>query len=72
MIGNYCRKYRTDKNITLSELTKGRQVKTLSAFEMGRSSNIKHLELYIKLSIELNDENNFMNGLTNIIKDVKC
>jgi len=30
---------------------------------MGRSSNVKHLESYIKLSVKLGDEKNFINGL---------
>lgn len=67
MIGSYCRKYRMSKGITLSQLTNGGKIKTLSAFEMGRSSNIHHLELYIKLSHEYNDEKNFMDGLLNNI-----
>lgn len=69
MIGEYCRKYRLSKGATLIELTKGGQIKTLSAFEMGRSSNIKHLIPYIELSISLDDKENFMNGLTNAIRN---
>ena len=63
MIGEYCRKYRINKGATLKELTEGGQIKTLSAFEMGRSSNIEHLKLYVKLSIDKNDMFNFMTGL---------
>lgn len=63
MIGNYCREYRLTHGITLKELTGEHRVKTLSAFEMGRSSNMEHLKLYVKLSVVKNDTNNFMIGL---------
>lgn len=63
MIGKYCREYRIKHGIKLRELTGDKQVKTLSAFEMGRSSNIEHLKLYVKLSIDKNDMFNFMTGL---------
>ncbi|MGC7986047.1 hypothetical protein ACP3XM_24705, partial [Salmonella enterica] len=69
MISDYCRKYRISKGATLIELTKGSQIKTLSAFEMGRSSNIKHLIPYIELSISLDDKDNFMDGLANSIRN---
>lgn len=68
MIGEYCRQYRINKGATLKELTEGSQIKTLSAFEMGRSTNIHHLEPYLKLSSKNNDENNFMLGLILAIK----
>lgn len=69
MIGEYCRKYRINKGATLKELTEGGQIKTLSAFEMGRSTNIHHLEPYIKLSSKHNDENGFMDGLLTAIRE---
>lgn len=68
MIGEYCRKYRINKGATLKELTEGGQIKTLSAFEMGRSTNIHHLEPYIKLSFKHGEENSFMDGLLTVIK----
>lgn len=68
MIGEYCRQYRINKGATLKELTEGSQIKTLSAFEMGRSTNIKHLEPYIKLSFKHGEENSFMDGLLTVIR----
>lgn len=62
MIGAYCRQYRIKHGVKLHELNE--KVGTISAFEMGNSSNIKHLESYIKLSKKLDDTYNFMNGLT--------
>ena len=68
MVGAYCRQYRIDNNITLSNVSDDENIKTLSAFEMGRSSNIKHLISYIKLSIKLNDVDNFLCGLVREIE----
>ena len=67
MVGAYCRQYRINNNITLSNVS-DENIKTLSAFEMGRSSNIKHLISYIKLSIKLNDVDNFLSGLVHEIE----
>ena len=68
MVGAYCRKYRIDNNITLNNVSDDENIKTLSAFEMGRSSNMKHLINYIKLSIKLNDVDNFLSGLVHEIE----
>ena len=70
MIGEYCREFRKEQGLTLKDViektqTKRLKVGTLSAFEMGNSSNIKHLETYIKLSNVLQCEYYFMNNLTN-------
>lgn len=66
MIGEYCRKYRIDKGLTLKDINGNDQIKTLSAFEMGRSSNMIHLIKYIKLSVELNDVNNFIKNIPGV------
>lgn len=71
MIGEYCRKYRIEKGATLIELTGGSQIKTLSAFEMGRSSNINHLKPYIELSLQYNEVDLFLSGLTDEIRSNK-
>jgi len=62
MIGNYCRQYRLINGYKLKDLTV--KVKALSAFENGRSTNMEHLALYIKLSHKLDDTYYFMKGLT--------
>lgn len=70
MIPNYCKQYRLSKGLRLIDVTKGEQVKTLSGFENSEgSANIQHLEKYIKLSIELNDYDNFTEGLRLIFND---
>lgn len=66
MIGEYCRKYRIDKGLTLKDINGNDHIKTLSAFEMGRSSNMIHLIKYIKLSVELNDVNNFIKNIPGV------
>lgn len=71
MVGDYCRKYRIEKGATLIELTGGSQIKTLSAFEMGRSSNINHLKPYIELSLQYNEVDLFLSGLTDEIRSNK-
>lgn len=71
MIGEYCRKYRIERGATLIELTGGSQIKTLSAFEMGRSSNINHLKPYIELSLKYNEVDLFLSGLTDEIRSNK-
>lgn len=69
MIGEYCRNYRMNLNLTLNDVGGFEQVKNLSAFEHGRSSNIDHLVKYIKLSASLNDEANFIHGLFEVVKN---
>lgn len=63
MLQRYCREYRLSKGVLLKELTGGKQVKTLSAFERGMSNNIAHFEKYIRLSILKGDYDLFMNGV---------
>lgn len=64
MVGNYCRQYRLKHRITLKSIaTDMRHLKTLSAFEHNRSSNIKHIAVYVKLAKQLNDMEEFVNGL---------
>lgn len=63
MIGQYCREYRLKQGWKLKDIVNSDQIKTLSAFEMGRSSNIKHLIGYIELSKRNNDLNTFITGL---------
>lgn len=69
MIGDYCRKYRLCKNVTLKQLGGEDQVKNLSAFEHGRSTNINHLLKYINLSKEYNELELFMRGLQELLEN---
>ena len=68
-IGEYCRKYRESKQVTLLELGGVDQIKNLSAFEHGRSTNVNHLTKYVLLSVSLKDNDYFMAGLTEVVKN---
>lgn len=48
MINKICRCYRIETGATLRDLAQSdKHIKTLSAFEHGRSSNMAHLETYL-------------------------
>lgn len=68
-IGEYCRKYRESKQVTLQELGGADQIKNLSAFEHGRSTNVNHLTKYVLLSVIQKDNVAFMAGLTEVVKN---
>lgn len=68
-IGEYCRKYRESKQVTLQELGGVDQIKNLSAFEHGRSTNVNHLTKYVLLSIAQKDNVAFMAGLTEVVRN---
>lgn len=51
------------KGKTLKEVEGGENIKALSAFEMGRSSNIAHFQKYVDLAISLGDFDAFVNGM---------
>lgn len=69
MIGNYCKEFRKSTNSKLLDITIDTNVKAISAFESGRSSNIKHLERYFILAIKVNECERFVNGLIEVIKE---
>jgi len=65
-VGSFCRRFRrTVLNMTLQEVAGETSLKTLSGFEHGRSTNIKHLFKYVD-KIE-NDEIKIY-FMTNIIE----
>lgn len=67
-VGQYCRYFR--KHVlykTLKEIEGSEDVKTLSSFEHGRSSNLNHMFKYI---IHCDDDKQrlvFINGLLNLL-----
>lgn len=77
MINDYCKKFRLKHGLTLKNIIEisgheSLKVGTLSSFEMGRSSNIKHLETYIKVAISTNCINEFMTNLIiEVVADVE-
>lgn len=67
-IGLICREYRMKHGVPLAEIAGKHNYKTLSAFEMGRSSNMDHLVKYIKLSIVHGDSDQFMLTIVNEVQ----
>lgn len=67
MIGKYCKQYRKDKGLKLKDVEGNDNIKALSAFESGRSTNVKHLIKYILLSVKHGDNDKFMFGLLQTI-----
>lgn len=49
-LGQYCREYRKSKKISLKQLGGVENIKNLSAFESGRSSNLRHFMRYGELA----------------------
>lgn len=71
MIENYCRIYRLRQKATLREVEGNDNVKALSAFEMGRSSNIAHFLKYVEFSKQQGDLDNFIRGLVEHLGESK-
>lgn len=71
MIENYCRIYRLQQKATLREVEGNDNVKALSAFEMGRSSNIAHFLKYVEYSKQHGDFDNFIAGLVKHLGESK-
>lgn len=57
MISTMCKKYRQSTGTTQQELG---NVKNISAFENGRSTNINHLIPYMKLAMSRNEVDHFV------------
>lgn len=70
LIGKYCRKFRINElELTLKDIEGNEDVKTLSAFEHGRSSNINHLLKYVKHCKSLEQQIEFLQGLITTIEE---
>lgn len=70
MVGNYCRQYRLKHRITLTSISSDMtHLKSLSAFEHNKSSNLKHIAVYAKLAKALGDIDNFSEGLIKELGD---
>lgn len=71
MYGEYCRKYRMEKGATLKDIEGSDDIKALSAFEMGRSTNISHLLKYVMYANKNGDGANFMTGFAKVVWGMK-
>lgn len=68
-IGKYCRKYRFNVlELTLREVERGENIKPLSSFEHGRSTNINHLLKYVKACETRQQRIDFLQGLIDSIE----
>ena len=64
----FCKQFRKDiLNLTLQEMESktGVPLKTISSFENGNSTNIKHLNLYYKLCDSKQKREQFIQGFDN-------
>jgi len=69
IIGQYCRNYRLIRlRLTLKEVEKNENVKALSSFEHGRSSNITHLLKYVEQCENNQQKVEFLEGLVATIE----
>ena len=72
MIGTYCKEFRTrNLQLTLHQLSDitGIKVPTIAAFENGRSTNINHLNTYIKVC-NPRQTSEFLDGLSNTLRSI--
>lgn len=70
----WCKQFRTDTlKLTLNEMSNltGTKLKTISAFENGRSTNIQHLNMYIDCCIDSTQEELFLIGVLKCMRGVK-
>lgn len=64
IIGAYCRSYRVNVlKLTLKDLEGNDNIKTLSSFENGRSTNMNHLLKYVNRCFTKTQKLSFLQGL---------
>ena len=72
---SFCKKFRKEiLNLTLQEMEQktGVPLKTISSFENGNSTNIKHLNLYYKLCDSKQKREQFIQGFDNAMDKDNC
>ena len=68
-IGKYCRYYRMNVlEMTLKEIEGNENIKALSSFEHGRSTNLEHLLKYVKKCKDNEQQLHFLQGLITTIE----
>lgn len=68
-VGLYCRDYRMNVlKLTLEEVANGTNIKTLSGFEHGRSTNVLHVIKYIDSCFNRQYVIEFLEGLCEIME----
>lgn len=67
-LGSYCRKYRMfHAEVPLREVAGQEQVKNMSGFEHGRSSNVEFLVHYMRLADRRGELDMFLEGLSKVV-----
>jgi len=69
LVNEYCREYRMRHKAKLREVSPNMNIKTLSAFEQGRSTNLGHLIAYTTFSKQIGDFDNFIDGLKEVLNN---
>ncbi len=59
-IGKHCQQYRKSKNASLQVIAMNDNIKTLSAFENGRSTNVRHFIKYAQFALSEGELDIFM------------
>lgn len=68
-IGKYCRKFRiTELEMTLKQVEGSENIKALSSFEHGRSSNMIHLIKYVRCCKDKEQQIDFLCGIVKILE----
>lgn len=68
-IGKYCRKFRiTELEMTLKQVEGSENVRALSSFEHGRSSNLNHLVKYVCKCKDKEQRYLFLQGLIDVLE----
>lgn len=68
-VGAYCREFRMKKlKLRLQDVEGSENIKTLSAFEHGRTKNMEHLFKYVTACNDKQQKLEFLNGLIKVIE----
>lgn len=68
-VGTFCKEFRIEVlKMTLENVSRGTNIKTLSGFEHGRSSNILHVLKYIEACEDRTTRNLFLKGLCEVLE----
>lgn len=67
-LGQFCREYRLSIGTTLKDIEGSDDIKSLSAFEHGRSTNFNHYLKYWWYAAKVGDVDNFNTKFSDYIK----
>lgn len=68
-VGEYCREFRMQRlRLRLQDVEGSENVKTLSGFEHGRSTNIYHLFKYVRACKDRQQKMEFLEGILNVLE----